>query len=615
MPAFDYTSRDYLSIRQDLINRASSIIPEWDTTDASEFGNVFIDLWAYMGDILHFYVDRAASETFLETATQRESVMSIANLMDYIPASPRASRGLVVMELAMFPESSVKSINITGASISIIPAPPEPGGVLQVTFTTSTAHGLTTGQLVTITGCTPTTFNISNVVISGIDSNNTFRVLVSSYPNAPTGTATGGVLGYNIAYVIPQYTTFTATDSQDNVYNFYLNEASSPITTVNGRVTGTVVQGTITSNESAGLSNGNANQLFTLMKKGVDIDSITVQVQEGPLSEGSPTFVTYQYVTNLSTSTSRDKTFTARVKSDGYTQILFGNGFNGFIPTTSASIIVSYRTTDGSLGNLPINSIKSINGPTSTYVNIVSSSTTAGGSDIESIESIKNNVSRLYRTQDRAVSLQDYKDLCLQLPGVSKATATYSNILDVVTLYPVPHQTEYPPVPIVSGGSTKIVVEIPNTMVESVENYFSTRSMIGIKAEVVNPINHGTIDKYIECTPVYVGMKVFVQNNFVQSWVKKDVDTAIRNILQFANTFYGQKLTVGEIYRAALSVTGVDYVELTTLSTTYDSDPTTLGTVGDITADTTKLLCFSNLMPSAPTAVSLAMYGGITGSN
>lgn len=607
MPAFDYTSRDYFSIRQDLLNRASSLIPEWESTDASEFGNVFVDLWAYMGDILHFYVDRAASETFLETATQRESVMAIANLLDYVPASPRAARGSVVMQLSMFPESSVKSINISSAAISTV------DGVSQVTFTTATDHNLTAGQLVTISGTTPSSFSISNVVISGIGSTTTFRVLVSSYASAPSGTATGGVLNYNLAYTVPQYTTFTGYDSDNNTYNFYLNANSSPMTTLSTQVTGTLVQGTIVSNESVGTSTGASNQSFGLLKKNVDIDSITVQVQEGPISGGAPTWITYQYVTNISSANYLEKVFTARVRSDGYTQIIFGNGFNGFIPTTNASIIASYRTTDGSLGNLPANSIRFINGTPSSYVNIVSSSNTSGGADIESIASIKNNVARLYRTQDRAVSLQDYKDLCLQLTGVSKATASYSS--GAVTLYAVPHQTEYPPTPITAGGSQKVVIEIPTSMVESIESYFSTRSMVGVTAQVVNPSNHGSIDKYIECTPVYVGMKVHVRDNFVQSWVKSDVDKAVRDLLTFPNTFFGQKFTVGEVYRAALSVPGVDYIELTTLDTTYDSDPTTVGTVNDITANAYKLLCFSDLMTSAPSAVSLAMYGGITGSN
>jgi hypothetical protein len=110
MSTFDYTSRDYVSIRQDLLNRAEITLPEWDSTDSSDFTNVFVDLWAYMGDVLHFYVDRAASETFLETATQRESVMAIANLMDYVPGSFRASRGFVNISLLTLPSGATSYI-------------------------------------------------------------------------------------------------------------------------------------------------------------------------------------------------------------------------------------------------------------------------------------------------------------------------------------------------------------------------------------------------------------------------------------------------------------------------------------------------------------------------
>ena len=87
MSNYDYTSRDYTSIQKDLLDRATRVLPDWTSRDASDFGMVFVDLWAYMGDILHYYVDRAAGEANLTTATQRESVLAIAALMDYIPSS------------------------------------------------------------------------------------------------------------------------------------------------------------------------------------------------------------------------------------------------------------------------------------------------------------------------------------------------------------------------------------------------------------------------------------------------------------------------------------------------------------------------------------------------
>lgn len=563
---------------------------------------MFVDLWAYIGDVLHFYVDRAAAETFLDTATQRESVLAIANLLDYIPASPRASRGTVTVQLNSFPSSGATSTPtpISTAAVS---------GTL-VTFVTTSNHGLSVNQPVIIAGVTNTAFNKADAVVNTIISSTSFTVLTSTYGVAPTGSTTGGtVSGYT--YSVPQFTTFTGLDAENNSYDFYLLSQLTPLTSVGSQVTGTIVQGTLVSNESLGVSSGAANQQIGLLRTNVDIDSIEINVFEGPLDSGTPTLVPYQYVAQLSTANYIDKVFTARVTSDGYTEIVFGNGFNGYIPTTNATVVASYRTTDGSLGNLPANSIKFVGSGASSYVSIVSSSTFSSGADTESLESIKNNVSRLYRAQDRAVSLQDYKDLTLQIPGVSKATATYAG--GVVTLFPVPHQTNYPPLPRTDTGVKKVILDIPISIEESIENYFSSRSMLGVTASVTDPTNWDGSDKYIECTPVYVGLNLYVQNNYVQSWVKDEVDKAIRDLLSFENVFFDKTLTIGEVYRSALAVNGVDYIDIFNMGTTYNANPLT-STVANVSTTNTKLLCFTDEI-SSNLSILIIPIGGLTGSN
>ena len=149
---------------------------------------------------------------------------------------------------------------------------------------------------------------------------------------------------------------------------------------------------------------------------------------------------------------------------------------------------------------------------------------------------------------------------------------------------------------------------------ESIEYYFSTRSMLGVTASVVNPTNFGGVDRYIECTPIYVGIQVYVKTNYVQSYVQTAVDKAIRNLLSFDNVSFGQIVTVGEVYRAALSVTGVDYVILTNLSTTFDSTPATVSTVANVAVSATQLPCFTDDI-SSRVAVNFDMVGGLTGSN
>jgi hypothetical protein len=110
---------------------------------------------------------------------------------------------------------------------------------------------------------------------------------------------------------------------------------------------------------------------------------------------------------------------------------------------------------------------------------------------------------------------------------------------------------------------------------------------------------------------VYLHINIYVKNNFVQNWVKSQVDVAVKNLLSFANVSFNQLLTIGEVYRAALSVIGVDYVELVNMSTTYAA---TGGTVGNIQSSPTKLLCFTDKKGNNPSAI-YTMYGGLTGSN
>ena len=85
VPQIDYTSRDYAAIRDDMINLIPNFLPDWTNTDASDFGITLIELFAYMGDLLNYYIDRSANEGFLATATQRSSVLSIASLLGYTP--------------------------------------------------------------------------------------------------------------------------------------------------------------------------------------------------------------------------------------------------------------------------------------------------------------------------------------------------------------------------------------------------------------------------------------------------------------------------------------------------------------------------------------------------
>ena len=54
------------------------------TRDSSDPAIALLDVWAVVADVLTFYQERIANEGYLRTATERQSVMNLAALVNYI---------------------------------------------------------------------------------------------------------------------------------------------------------------------------------------------------------------------------------------------------------------------------------------------------------------------------------------------------------------------------------------------------------------------------------------------------------------------------------------------------------------------------------------------------
>lgn len=87
--SIDYTGRDYYSLREALIARIQERVPDWTAADPADFGVALVEAFAYLGDLVSFYIDRTANEAFIETATQRDSLLNIAQTYGYVPAGYR----------------------------------------------------------------------------------------------------------------------------------------------------------------------------------------------------------------------------------------------------------------------------------------------------------------------------------------------------------------------------------------------------------------------------------------------------------------------------------------------------------------------------------------------
>lgn len=80
----NYLSRDYASIRQDLINYLKAFFPEqWQDFNVTSPGMALLELNAYVGDLLSYVADKKFNELFLDGISERKSAYRLAKTLGY----------------------------------------------------------------------------------------------------------------------------------------------------------------------------------------------------------------------------------------------------------------------------------------------------------------------------------------------------------------------------------------------------------------------------------------------------------------------------------------------------------------------------------------------------
>ena len=81
-----YTDRDFNTIRSQLIDYSKTYFPNTfnDFTETST-GMLFIEMAAYVGDVMSFYLDNQIQETFIQKARQTQNLYALAYSLGYVP--------------------------------------------------------------------------------------------------------------------------------------------------------------------------------------------------------------------------------------------------------------------------------------------------------------------------------------------------------------------------------------------------------------------------------------------------------------------------------------------------------------------------------------------------
>jgi uncharacterized phage protein gp47/JayE len=283
-----------------------------------------------------------------------------------------------------------------------------------------------------------------------------------------------------------------------------------------------VVQGTSVTAEAVGTSDGTPNQRFTLRERPVIAGSVTLEAAE-------PGGVTrWRTVDTLANSSPADRDVLIQRDVAGAATIVLGDGFNGLVLAAGVPITATYRVGGGPQANVAANSEFTAGplgpGPLAPtdIIGATNLQAAAGGAVAEEIDRARRLAPRLFRTQDRAVTLRDYEDLALQLPGVGKVRAVALNWNEVV-LYVAP---------------TGRVADPSELLRRDVLAYFESRRMASTFVRVLGP----------RPADIYIRAVVQAQPFYRRADVREAVERAVADYLAFDAVAFGDRIYLSRVY-------------------------------------------------------------------
>jgi len=331
MPLANFTNLDFNQVKTTLREylKENSSFTDYDF-EGSNLSTI-LDVLAYNTYITSYNANMVANEVFIDSATLRENVVSLARNIGYLPKSRKAARAVVTFQV----------------------------------FTTN---------------------------ITPVPSTITLK-------KGPVVTSSGSFGNQSYVFCILEDITVPVVNNIATFSNISVFE-------------GTLLTSNFTQDYR------NPNQKFILDNNGIDTDLMTVSVKP---NQSSSRTVTYSRQDSLFDVKSDSKVYYLQEVDDERYQVIFGDGIFGNKLNADNFISVDYITSSGDAANgvssfsfagrLIYNKNAQEFSVTS-GISLVSTGIAAGGGEpIESVESIKKFAPRIYASQNRALTANDYETL------------------------------------------------------------------------------------------------------------------------------------------------------------------------------------------------------------
>jgi hypothetical protein len=535
-----YTTRDFQSIRTELINFTRTYYPELidNFNDAGVF-SVLLDLNAAVTDNIQFNIDRSIQETVLQYAQQRSSIFNIARTYGLKVPGQRPSVALVDFAITVPAYGDKEDLRYCG----ILRRGSQVSGAGQVF---ETVYDIDFSSPIGAEGY-PNRLKIPN-----FDGNNT----LINYTIIKRETVVNGITK-----------VFKKVITANDVRPFL--EVFLPEKNVLG-VTSVLLK------DSAQYSNVPSVQEFlgvdnrwyevnALADNRVFIEDPTKVSDQPGIKVGKYIETSDKFITEFTPEGFMKMTFGGGNQSadeqlrefarDGYNLNLYKYSNNLALGSTlkgNSTLFIQYRIGGGTGSNLGVNAITQIgtvsffvNGPsqsqnTSTINSLSCTNVTAaiGGANYPTTEEVRNLVAFNFSAQQRAVTINDYDSIIRTMPSQFGAPAKVA----------ITEENNKIKVQMLSYDENgKLTNVVSNTLKNNVANYLSNYRMINdyVSIETASVIDLG------------VNVDVVLDNSQNQGVVISQIINLINDFFAPTNRQMGENVNVSDLRRLIQSENGV----------------------------------------------------------
>ena len=250
--------------------------------------------------------------------------------------------------------------------------------------------------------------------------------------------------------------------------------------------------------------------------------------------------------------------FVAESDSDGTAWLRFGDGRHGRRPAEGVIFSASYRVGNGTRGNVGADAIAHIATTVDGIAGVRNPLPAAGGVDPEDVEDVRRFAPVAFRTQERAVTAEDYASMTERHPQVQQAAGTFRWTGSWRTVFVTVDPFER--------------VDADEALEPDLRAHLEPYRMAGHDVAVDMP-------RYV---PVEIEMEVCAKREYFRSDVKRALHERFSSRVLADGTpglfhpdrfTFGQPIFLSALYAAAQAVDGVETVRITRFGRQGQPDP------------------------------------------